>query len=113
MDTEKTLKTATIEELRAALAAAEKQARTDKQEMLTKRWSALRDVLTASIIDILAPKHGQTLCSDGDPHNGFGSGDARHPRCLRCELLNLLAREEFPVEAAAANLTFSFMVWQD
>lgn len=37
------------------------------------------------VIEVLAPKHVRTSCSDADVANGFSGDDL--PRCIRCALL--------------------------
>lgn len=57
-------------------------------------------ILTREIIDILAPTHGRTSCSDTDPNNGYYNVKETkiqgivvernfdpYPRCHRCFLL--------------------------
>lgn len=47
------------------------------------------------LINIIAPKHGRTGCSDEDLNNGFYSNDG-YTRCGRCTLLEILKEGYLP-----------------
>lgn len=55
-------------------------------------------VLTQEIVDVVAPKHDRTSCTDADLANSYGGWSGRYsektgkkvfdfPRCTRCYLL--------------------------
>lgn len=69
--------------------------------------------LTQEVIDIIAPNHGRTSCSDERIINGYGGWSGKYdrdtghkeirvPRCTRCYLLNNLGEDveslEFRIE---------------
>ena len=54
------------------------------------------------LIDIIAPKHGRTSCSDADLSNGFYTQDeSGNYRCLRCALLQTAEGDEVPAHVLA------------
>jgi hypothetical protein len=53
-------------------------------------------IVTIDAIELFAPEHDRTSCSDDDPSNGLSS--AYHhgrtaPRCTRCALLEIVLHE--------------------
>ena len=46
------------------------------------------------LVDIIAPDHDRTSCSDADRSNGFGTGSSGGFRCARCALLELAMDEK-------------------
>lgn len=58
-----------------------------------KLWSNM----SQKVIDICAPEHGRTSCSDQNAVNGWGSnGQDQPPRCVRCALLELIRGGKIP-----------------
>jgi hypothetical protein len=51
------------------------------------------------LLELLAPEHGRTSCTDTDLNNGFDSATKSTgriaPRCLRCALLELAKSDEW------------------
>jgi hypothetical protein len=47
------------------------------------------------LINIIAPEHERTSCSDEDLNNGFYSND-NNTRCGRCTLLEILKKGKLP-----------------
>jgi len=65
-------------------------------------------IITQEFIDIVAPEHGRTSCSDTDTGNGYGGQDGfdpktgepniRYPRCNRCYLLRHIGEDTSTLE---------------
>lgn len=73
-----------------------KEARQKRHE---SHEETLKMVLSQITIDLLAPKHGRTSCSDEKPTNSFefsAASSSGMPRCIRCGLLDLLNGNTLP-----------------
>lgn len=57
------------------------------------------------LIDMIAPEHGRTSCSDTDLNNGLYS-NTHFTRCLRCTLLQIEKTGKCP-ESHKLNADFS------
>lgn len=78
---------------RAAKAKLEKEKEQDARK--NKYWKLFGEldakVTVRDVINVLAPSHGRTSCSDAERQNGFSGGDI--PRCTRCGLLDIYGLE--------------------
>lgn len=60
------------------------------------------------LINLLAPKHIRTSCSDNNfEHNAFAN-EMGYPRCERCALLFWEKNKEFPYGAKVNSLTIQY-----
>jgi hypothetical protein len=75
----------TTEALLEELKFREEKAKLDKQNRQAWRSEKIAKVMTQEVIDVLAPEHDRTSCSDSSINNGFVGGG--NPRCTRCALL--------------------------
>jgi len=66
-------------------------------------------IITKEVIDILAPKHGRTSCSDENLSNAYGGWTGKYdvdtgrkkiiyPRCNRCYLIDNIGMEMDNIE---------------
>ena len=77
-------------QLQAELAKREREAAQAFEAAVRARNEALAQALTPELVNVLAPEHGRSSCSDTNIENGFRSGK-RVPRCTRCALLEALS----------------------
>lgn len=61
-----------------------RRAKIERDKQIAKT-NAFFKALTPEIVDLIAPEHGRTSCSDINLANGWS--DDRTPRCYRCALL--------------------------
>lgn len=74
-----------------------------------QRNAALLAALTPALLDILAPEHDRTSCSDADPSNARGvdgTGGRTSPRCVRCFFLECIRSKYIPDEAKISISVF-------
>lgn len=60
------------------------------------------------LINLLAPKHTRTSCSDTDFEGNAFANELGYPRCERCALLFWNKNKEFPYGANVQSLTVQF-----
>lgn len=60
-------------------------------------------LITRELVDLIAPEHGRTSCSDEDPSNWYQNGQG-YVRCIRCSLLKHL---DEPISALPVHLHIS------
>jgi hypothetical protein len=77
------------------------------RETKLKKCQEFANSLTREKIDILAPEHGRTSCSDDNVCNGWHSG-RNHFRCVRCWLLDMLESGFFGDSPFTYYLSVSF-----
>lgn len=86
-------------DLKRELSRRERIRKESREQRHNEHEEALKMLLTQTIVDVLAPKHGRTSCSDEKPTNSFEFAPptpSGMPRCIRCGLLDLLNGNTLP-----------------
>lgn len=105
-----TLEGFTDEQLKAELKTREKRAREQREKDLWTLQSALIARMTHELVDVIAPLHGRTSCSDADLTNGFRGSGFSVPRCNRCALLEMCTIPTFdPTDMGELVLRVEFV----
>lgn len=73
--------------------------------MSTSRTMTIRE-----FVDVLAPNHGRTSCSDEESNGNEYFNEMGFPRCVRCALLHYVQNGEWPHGASVSEISIRFAV---
>lgn len=88
----RSLDDATLRSLAAGVAAEGARRKEEAASKALERCRAWATKLTFDAVDLMAPAHGRTSCSDIERINGLSTmtDERRSPRCARCALLDIV-----------------------